>query len=172
MAKLSSETVEEIGRLHRRLTESREVLYKIADENLPHTNERLNVVSAATEAAATNLLDGLEAAIAMVDEMQDSEEPAERQRFGDDLRNQLFDLIGHLQFQDIITQQLAYASSVLAEAEGRLGALARTFGVGSDAEEALEAPTGPRTFDPGATMLDQDERQALADALFTVSRGG
>lgn len=170
MANLSSETVEEIGRLHRRLAESREVLYKIADENLPHTNERLNVVSAATEAAATNLLDGLEAAIAMVDEMQDAGEPAARQRFGDDLRNQLFDLIGHLQFQDIITQQLAYASSVLAEAEGRLGTLARNFGVVGDGEEEPGDTTGPRTFDPGATMLDQDGRQALADELFTAGR--
>lgn len=171
MANLSSETVEEIGRLHRRLAESREVLYKIADENLPHTTERLNVVSAATEAAATNLLDGLEAAIAMVDEMQDSEDPAARQRFGDDLRNQLFDLIGHLQFQDIITQQLAYASSVLAEAEGRLGTLARNFGVVTEGADETEDAPGPRTFDPGATMLDQDERQALVDELFTVGRG-
>ena len=170
MSKISVETVEEIGRLHRRLAQSREVLYKIADENLPHTNERLNVVTATTEAAATNLLDGLEAAIAMVDDLQDSEEPAARQKLSDDLRNQLFDLIGHLQFQDIITQQLAYASSVIAEAEARLGTLARNFGVAVDGDDPAEDATGPNTFDPGATMLDQGGRQALADELFTTGR--
>lgn len=172
MSNISSETVEEIGRLHRRLAESREVLYKIADENLPHTNERLNVVTAATEAAATNLLDGLEAAIAMVDDLQDTGEAAARMKLSDDLRNQLFDLIGHLQFQDIITQQLAYASSVIAEAEGRLGTLARNFGVSDEVDDEPGDSASPRTFDPGATMLAQDERQALADELFTTGRVG
>jgi hypothetical protein len=43
------------------------------------------------------------------------------------MRDELFGLMNHLQFQDITTQQLAYASSLIMEMEDRLAQLIKLF---------------------------------------------
>ncbi len=72
--------------------------------------------------------------------------------------------------QDITTQQLNYASSVLVDMEERLSEIARIFdpdrlglhGAVADFTEFAEP-----AFDPGASVVDVEERQALVDAIFT-----
>jgi hypothetical protein len=85
------------------------------------------------------------------------------------LRNELFSLMTSLQFQDITTQQLNYAASVLMTMEERLAEIANIFdpdglGPGGLVGE-IDEPMQP-AFDPAATGVDVEERQALADAFF------
>jgi hypothetical protein len=82
------------------------------------------------------------------------------------LRNKLFDLMNHLQFQDITRQQLNFASSVLLDTEHHLAQIAA----------AIEPTAGPLTvaaaddpnkgtYDPRATTQDAAARQAVADQV-------
>ena len=83
------------------------------------------------------------------------------------LRDELFQAIGCLQFQDITSQQLNYASSLLLDMETRLGALSDALDPNGIVELAPRGRTSVvRTFDPGASIHDADRRQALADSIF------
>jgi hypothetical protein len=154
------------------LRESRNVLERTAVDRIQHTHAKLREVSDATELAATNVLDGLDRATNLVDELDrlaaGNEDAAEvRGR----LRDELFGLIGHMQFQDITTQQLNYASSVLGETEQRLAQLAAVFDpatvAGGVTDPGVVAPTDGVTFDPHASTMNAEERQAVADEVFT-----
>jgi hypothetical protein len=107
----------------------------------------------------------------MVDDLESAEADDDRSRAGavrDRLREEIFGMMGALQFQDITTQQLAYAASVLSETEARLLQIARLFDPAA-AFAGLAAPApDPRTFDPRATTHEAETRQALADEIFVV----
>ena len=160
-----------------KLRESRTVLEKTTVEKLQHMHDKLREVSNATETAATDILNGLERSVAMVDDM-DAKADAGDAQGGADLRNklrdELFALMGCMQFQDITTQQLSYASSVLVEMETRLAELATildpaTLAGGKVAAAAAPAPapaSGPVTFDPNASVENAAARQAVADEIF------
>ena len=153
------------------LRESRGVLEQSTVDKLHLTNEKLRAVSSATEVAATDIMDGLDRAIAMVDELEAPDEDNRHEGVRNSLRDELFGLMGHLQFQDITTQQLSHASSTLVEMESRLVQLARMF----DPELfGLESTPGPRAvealgvaYDPNATTQDAETRQAMADEIFS-----
>ena len=157
------------------LRESRNALERAAVDNLQRTHAKLREVSSATETAATDILNGLDRAVALVDEM-DAKASDGNADGGAELRNklrdELFALMGCMQFQDITTQQLNYASSVLTEMETRLADLARildpaAFGVSSTpAPAAPAAPSGPTNFDPHASTQNAEARQAVADQIF------
>ena len=93
-----------------------------------------------------------------------------------ELRDELHALINLLQFQDITAQQLGYAGNVLMDIEDRMVQLAEVFdlrGLSVDGPAPLDAvevePASVAvdpTFDPGASHLDADRRQALADEIF------
>jgi chemotaxis regulatin CheY-phosphate phosphatase CheZ len=165
-----------IGTLRR----SRALMEQEAVERLASTQARLAEVSSTTEIAATSMLDGLDRALALIDEMEalpdsgsDGVEPA---RLRSDLRDELHGLMNLLQFQDITTQQLGYANSVLLDVEDRMMRLAVLFdsyGVDVDGDvmeagPALDRPTHPvsSVCDPAASLFDADGRQALADDIF------
>lgn len=161
------------------LRASRNAMAQASVERLQHTHQKLREVSSATEVAATDILDALDRAGQIVDELDAEEADAatDAPRRGPELRaklrEEIFGMMGALQFQDITTQQLAYASSVLVEMETRIAEVARLFAPGSAIALAVpgaaapEAPA-PSTFDPNATTLDAETRQALADAIFTA----
>jgi hypothetical protein len=151
------------------LRSSRDALEQATIEKLHHTNAKLHEVSSATEVAATGMLDGLDRALAMVDELDtlDSSGDARAAEVRGQLRDELFQAISGLQFQDITTQQLNYASSVLVDMEQRLAEVAKAFDP-STAGIAVPSsrPTAPAAFDPGASLDGADERQALVDQIF------
>lgn len=164
----------EINAVLQNLRHSRDVLQQTTLEKLHQTNDKLREVTSATEVAATDMLDGLDRALAMIDEL----EAADGETATDDaneiranLRNELFSLMNCLQFQDITAQQLTFASSVLVDMEQRLTEIARIFDPdrlgyrGSILE--IAAPLSG-TFDPAATTEDAEERQALVDEIFTT----
>lgn len=173
------------------LRESRGLLEKAAMERLQSTHAKLAEVSSATEMAATSMLDGLDRALVLVDALEDGDEaPApsdEGERSGaeirDEIRDELNNLIGLLQFQDITSQQLGYASGVLLDIEERMMRIAEVFDFRSEAEAlegetpgemkgrdiARERATGGKDFDvcdPEASSFGADSRQALADEIF------
>jgi chemotaxis regulatin CheY-phosphate phosphatase CheZ len=158
----------------------REHIRAATTERLAHTNEKLDEVSSATGKAAIDIMDALDRAIAKVDELETEETLADAAKAGairGDLRDELFAVMGHMQFQDITSQQIMHVQSLLAEMEGRLTEIANLFGdqAGDESLATTERSVANRThkdansFDPNATLSDADARQALADSL--VERG-
>jgi chemotaxis regulatin CheY-phosphate phosphatase CheZ len=160
------------------LRQGRDALEQATIAKIQHTNEKLHEVSSATELAATGILDGLDRAMALVDELDSldasgEERPAEVRN---QLRDELFQAIGCLQFQDITTQQLSYASSILTEMETRLSEVVHAFDPATSLPQfpvLPDQPTSePRAFDPSASIAGAEERQALVDQLFASSASG
>lgn len=83
--------------------------------------QKLTEVSSATEMATSELLDGLDRALRLVDQLEvgpsSSDDDADPR---DDLREELHTLVTVLQFQDVTKQQLGNASTVLEERMLRL----------------------------------------------------
>jgi hypothetical protein len=159
----------------------REQFRAAATERLSHSNEKLGEVSSTTESAAIDILRALERAIAKVDELETDDVLADSARgyaIRDSLREELFTVIGHMQFQDITSQQIMYVQSMLTVMEGRLADIAGRFDQSSGAaapvrptaaSAAAATPTTPSTFDPNASLTDAETRQALADSLVSRS---
>lgn len=159
-----------------RLRESRAALQNSAMEKLQSTHDKLREVTSATEDAATNIMDACDRASQMVDELDaiDAAPEPDRTKAGEirgSLRDELFMMMGALQFQDITTQQLNHASSVLVEMEQRLLDVAKLFDANGDVAHLTERRydvIDSGTFDPNATTHNAEGRQALADEIFTV----
>jgi hypothetical protein len=168
----------EIQAVLRSLRESRDALDQVAVQKLQHTSAKLLEVSSATEVAATGILDSLDRATAMVDELDalDTSGGHEAADIRTRMRDELFQSISCLQFQDITTQQLRYASSMLEEMEQRMAGLAKALdpanlGAALPSPESV-APLSRRqdlTFDPGATVENAEQRQSLADDIFAAT---
>jgi hypothetical protein len=159
-----------------RLRESRAALQQSTVENLHVTHEKLREVNSATEDAAIDIMDACDRATGLVDELDaiDAQPAPDRVKAGTlrgTLRDELFLMMGALQFQDITSQQLNHASSVLMDMEQRLIEVSRLF-EGSATVDALTTieRTDHDTFDPNATTRDAEGRQALADEIFTASK--
>jgi hypothetical protein len=151
------------------LRDSRDALETATVEKIQLTTEKLREVTSATEDAATNILDSLDRAQALVDDLDAADEANDRESARttrDLLREEIFGIMGSLQFQDITSQQLRYASSVLTDTEERLLALAKLFDPSVAFGRTLCGTPDPRTFDPNATVANADRRQALADEIF------
>ena len=153
------------------LRDSRTALETAAVEKIHHTSDKLKEVTSATEVAATDILDALDRTQTMVDDLEaaDAADDKDRaQQVRDRLREEIFGMMGALQFQDITTQQLAYAASVLSDMEARMLQIARLFDPATALAHATAGGPDPSTFDPRATTQRADERQALADEIFLV----
>src|SRR5690606_3713927 len=103
------------------LRRTRSALERTTVEQVQATQEKLREVSSTTEIAATDMLDGLDRAIGMIDQLDavvaEGKDEAEAARIRGDLREELYRLIVVLQFQDIAAQQLSHAASVLRNVE-------------------------------------------------------
>ena len=175
------------------LQESRGLLEQAAMDRLQGTNRKLQEVTSATELATTSMLDGLERSLDLVtrldggdDDEQGQAEPAAGDPHGnndvrDELRDELHQLINLLQFQDITAQQLGYASGVLTDIEERLVKIAEVFDMAGLLGEGQRPPTRvagndrgvgeegtAAVCDPHASTLEADDRQAVADEIFTA----
>jgi chemotaxis regulatin CheY-phosphate phosphatase CheZ len=154
-----------------RLRESQSVIQHAAVQNLQVTSAKLHEVTSATESAATDIMDGIDRALQLVDKL-DAGTPSEE--VAPQIRDELFAVMNHLQFQDITTQQLQHASSLIQEMERQLDECARMFDLATSqnpldipARPQPTEPSSPATFDPCATVKDAEERQALVDAILT-----
>jgi uncharacterized phage infection (PIP) family protein YhgE len=157
------------------LRETRNALQTTTFDKLQTTHDKIKEVTSATEDAATNIMDACDRASQIVDELDtiDADATPDREKAGalrSTLRDELFMMMGALQFQDITAQQLAHASAVLVEMENRLADIANLF----DSSISIERPLGAlgsvdeKTYDPNATTRNAEQRQNLADEIFTT----
>lgn len=161
----------EIVHLLDNLGRSRSILEQAAVDRLHRTSAKLQEVTSTTEIAATSILDSLERGLFLLGTM-DVEQPQHGAPQRAELRELLHGILAELQFQDITSQQLSYASSLLQDLEERLRAIAELIDSsvlgGAFGREAprLEDVQGQH-FDPAATAADATSRQALADQIFS-----
>lgn len=162
-----------------RIREGRAAIESTAIGRVKVTQDKLREVTSATEDAAINIMDACDRATTMVDELDtiDSGDAPDRAKAAEvrgTLRDELFLMMGALQFQDITSQQLAHASSVLDEMEERMIEVAKLFDPTTSFESprtAEEVDNAAQLFDANATMREADSRQALADEIFTTVKG-
>ena len=155
-----------------RLRETRAALQSPAFEKLQSTHEKIREVTSATEDAATNIMDACDRANGLVDQLDalDQAEAINRDKavaLRASLRDELFVMMGALQFQDITSQQLSHASSVLVEMETRLAEVAKLFDSNVSVTPHVAMPSVELAYDPNATTRNAEGRQALADEIFT-----
>jgi chemotaxis regulatin CheY-phosphate phosphatase CheZ len=155
---------------------------------LHQTHAQLREVTSTTEGAASEILDALDRAQGLLDELDasasapapasEAEAVALAARGGTAraaLRDELFGMMHALQFQDITTQQISYTSGVLTDLEERLLAIVEMFdGVTPSTREATSGASTSeqrgashqQLYAPDATMNDAASRQQIADAIF------
>jgi chemotaxis regulatin CheY-phosphate phosphatase CheZ len=162
----------ELQRILYKVRQSRGLLEEAALTHLETTTAKLQEVSSTTEHAATNMLDGVDRALVLVDKVENEPDPEAFQS----LREELYALVVALQFQDISSQQLEHASAIIADLEGQLRRVVRIFALsvfndeGDDGrpkgDNGFKHPMG--AFDPAASTQDAATRQAVADDIFKV----
>lgn len=156
------------------LRQGRGSIESVAVEKLHPAHEKLQEVTNTTEIAATDILLGIEESLVMVDKLDECDASGDRDSAAtvrSDLRNKLFDLMNHLQFQDITRQQLSHASAVLLDTEHHLAQIAAAIEP-TAAPLAVQKAADPNagTYDPRATTNNAAVRQAVADAV-VAARG-
>lgn len=152
------------------IRQTRTSLESFSLDRLRDTHAKLNEVSSTTESATIELLNGLDRSLALIDTLE--REGATRADAGfDALRTEVNNLYGHLQFQDIIAQQLHGVAAMLGEVEGHLVNVARLFDENGD-PQPQNAPLlpEPAAYNAEASMHDVEARQAMIDAAFRAAR--
>jgi len=154
---------------------SREAICVHAADRLRRTHARLAEVTSATETATNRLLDGLDAALQMVDRLDGAtagggEANPTVAEVARGLRAQLTGLYDILQFQDITAQQLGAAGDLLEGVEQRLVSVAALLEPDLPAGDEDAEPPGTSVNDGRASTLDAAVRQRLADSLLAAAR--
>jgi chemotaxis regulatin CheY-phosphate phosphatase CheZ len=78
--------------------------------------------------------------------------------------NDAFTIMNALQFQDITSQQMNHAASLLEEIETKLTQICRVFGISSEFEEHKDKKE--RVYDPHADLYEKKTEQKDVDSLF------
>lgn len=161
------------------LYRSRALLERATVPPLHHTHEKRVRISDATESAANDLLDGLGRSLVLIDALS-----GELARMGvghtpavseiqQQLRQEVHTLIACMQFQDIIAQQIAYATRILRETEQRMRLVAEHFDNALFGRpQAAEPHPLFQPLDPGPTptTVHDPALQDLADSIFGSAR--
>ncbi len=164
-------------KVHKEITEAlagiratRETIQSHSLSRLKDTHERITEVSSTTESAALEMMNGLDRALALIDTLEQGAAVGPESYQG--LREELNALYSHLQFQDIIAQQLHGVTALLAEIEARMQAVSTLFdeaGAGMPQFAAI-VTVETEAYNADARFGDSSERQALADAAFRSAR--
>jgi chemotaxis regulatin CheY-phosphate phosphatase CheZ len=167
----------ELSRVLNGIRVTRETIQTYSTERLRDTHARLHEVSSTSESAAMEMLNGLDRTLGMIDELERSREASPAHAMFDALRTEVNQLYSHLQFQDIIAQQLNGVAGVLIEVERRVQTVATLFEEALGGNRAdLRAGTGvvldPSSYNPDASMHGAPDRQALIDEAFRSARSG
>jgi chemotaxis regulatin CheY-phosphate phosphatase CheZ len=171
-------TLQQVQAMLVSIRSGREQIRSATTERLAHTNQKLDEVSSTTGKAALDIMDALERAMLQVNALETDAVRLDASKgvaIRAALREELFDVMGHMQFQDITSQQIMHVQTLLAEMEARLTDIASLFDLpmaslaAPGSSSAGLPPRSARAFDPDATLDNAGSRQALADAL--VERG-
>lgn len=168
MQRASSEIAQVLCTLHT----SRETLEGVTLQEIHDSATKLCEVATATEVAATRIMDGLERAHALVDRLDEidslgdaGDSVIEAAALRAKMRDELFSVMGSLQFQDITSQQLGHVSQMLRDIERRLHATSSLLS-GARGEAVIMSGEQVPTFSESASTHNSFERQAAADAIF------
>lgn len=153
---------------------TRETIQTQALDQLKDTQDRLNAVSTATESAAMEIMNGLDRTLGLLDRL-DAAGGGDRDALAT-LRDEVNQLFGHLQFQDIITQQLRGVMGLVIDVEARISRVADLFDQSLAQPGTGEHPVAtangkaidPHAYNADAVWSQCPERQALADAAFVA----
>jgi hypothetical protein len=167
-------TSREITSVLNSLYRSRSFLEQAAVPRLRRTHQNLRQATQASETATHTLLDGLDRALVLIDQLEKPVDPRNPDptipdhaaiRF--ELREEVHRLICSLQFQDIVAQQIGYATRVLEDTERRLATLTEHFDVAVFGRSVAEEEEQD-VEDHDATVITNAaiERQAVADSVF------
>lgn len=167
----------ELSQILSGIRHTRETIQSYSVERLRDSHERLNEVTSTTETAAMQMLNGLDRTLAMIDQLEGSSESGPPHGACDALRAEVNQLYGHLQFQDIIAQQLHGVAGLLGEVERRVRTITDLFdeSVGAHCggdRPAARMPLDHSAFNPDASMHDAADRQAMIDEAFRTARTG
>jgi flavin-binding protein dodecin len=142
---LMQRTNREVAGVLQVLQNGRDALGVIPLRELQESVDKLTEVSTATESAATRIMDGIDRAQSMLDALDLlAEAPTvngaiEEATLRAHVREELFQIVGALQFQDITSQQLGHTAMMLRDVARRVHATTALLG-GSRAEsEAIVA---------------------------------
>ncbi len=157
-------------------------------EKVPRATEQLDKINEQTEAATHRMLDMVEQITQREEEviqgLTELKDWAAKKQAADagDMVNKLIEkanttvsdaytIMDALQFQDIASQQMNHAASLLEEVEGKLN---RIVGVLHGEQDVSEPPISKkdkkdRVFDPHADMSDKKTDQSEVDSLISRS---
>ena len=134
----------EVQTLLHSVQRSRDVLERTTTEKARHPEGGVREMDSAAAS--------VDRALALVGQMESGTNERNRTDLHADLRAELTDVMGCLQFQDITSQQLSYALSVLSDVESQLGSLACAF--------------DPALIGTAVSRPDEPCDQALIDEIF------
>jgi hypothetical protein len=165
---------EELSRVLNAIRVTRETIQTYSTERLRDTHARLHEVSSTSESAAMEMLNGLDRTLAMIDDLERSAGGSSSSETYAALRAEVNQQYGHLQFQDIIAQQLNGVAGVLIEVEQRVQTIAGLFDdiLGGQVSAGTGVVLDPHSYNPDATMRGAGDRQAMIDEAFRSARSG
>ncbi len=173
-----TEIVVKFRELHNPLRES--------SEKVPQATEQLDKISEQTEAATHQMLDRVEEIVQQVEESKSGLEKirtcVKENRIDDiegiiqDLTNKAdvtcngaYTIMDALQFQDITSQQMNHAASLLEDIENKLQSIMGVLnGRQDDKDKSSDKETGKknRVYDPHADLFEKKTEQSVIDDLF------
>ncbi len=159
--RLLAQVAAELAELRRNLRQGRAAVQAVDTDRLRDSHARLHEISATSESATLRLLDGLDRTLAHIDALERGD--AGPDAF-DHLRGEVNSLYECLQFQDIIAQQLAGVTALLADLEARVADVSGLIAAGAPGAPA------PDSYNPDATIHDVASRQAQVDLAFASAR--
>ena len=155
-----------------------------SQSKVPLATNQLDKISEQTEAATHQMLDIIDQISVREEEIIAGLEEARSQLEGNEAvinllseltekangnLNDAFTIMNALQFQDITSQQMNHAASLLEDIEARLKQIMQAFGTteevnSSEAEEKHNKRV--RVFDPNADLYDKKTQQKEVDSMF------
>jgi chemotaxis regulatin CheY-phosphate phosphatase CheZ len=156
---------------------TREAIQAHTVDRIRDTKDRLNDVSATTESATLELMNGLDRSTELINSLEtQAKGQADSGGFAA-LRAQVSALYNHLQFQDITAQQLQGVTASLLDIELRMTSVSALLDHGVlAASSALPRPvrepesSAGLAYNPDATMHHSRADQAMIDATFQGAR--
>lgn len=157
---------------------TREAIQAHTVERIRDSKDRLVDVSATTESATIELMNGLDRSLELINSLESGARAQADHGGFEALRSQVSALYNHLQFQDITAQQLNGVTASLLEIELRMSAVSAIFDHGVVAAKAAlprdafaPAPSSAGlAYNPDASMHHSRADQAMVDAAFHGAR--
>lgn len=156
---------------------TREAIQAHSVDRIRESKNRLNDVSASTETATLELMNGLDRSLELINSLETQAKGQADSGGFEALRSQVSALYNHLQFQDITAQQLQGIGASLLEIELRMSAVSAMFDHGVMASNSALRTTAPvpessagLAYNPDARMQHSHADQAMIDAAFQGAR--